>query len=113
MFEWKRFLAAWVVGLTALSAFSQTMPPRTTWEIRWFHRSSADVSASWGDALGENAVNVVIMGEGFSSQYRDRFFSEAERTLSAFTAVPFPNFFNLFLLWLPSQEDGARSEEHT
>jgi len=93
-----------------LVAGGQTMPsvddPRI--EARFIYRSEMDQEAIIEqDIIGENAINVLIIGEGFTENSKEKFFSYCFNQGAFFIErVPLSEKFNLVAIWLPSVDDG-------
>lgn len=107
-----RFIALLLcfVFVPTFKGWGQTSPPPgdPNIEVRWIYKSWADREKELGNVLGENALNIFVLAEGFTGNSKNSFFEFANEQADFFIeSVPLSNHFNIFLVYLPSLEEGV------
>jgi len=113
-------VVALLISMGSNNCFSQTAPAidDSRIEVRWLNQAAADkdwIPASAGmteKGIGTNAVNIIILAEGYTESEKESFFAFTKKQSDFFVrSVPYRNRFNVFAVYLPSKESGVDDAE--
>lgn len=82
-------------------------------EVRWLNQAAADEDwvpafAGMTEGIGTNALNVVILADGYVESEKESFFAFVKKQSDFFIrSLPYRNRFNVFAVYLPSKESGV------